>query len=460
VRGPTPTAFALLAAVAAVGLAVVPFVAPAADGAATAGEVGYDPAVPAEYDFADPPASGTVTVDGEQYATLDRALAAADPGDTVLVDGTVSGPATVETPNVTVAGADGLGVVTGNGEGTVFRVNASNVTLERLWVHDSGYSAADNDAGVWLAGKNATVRDSRVTAVTFGIWVDGVADARIENTTVVGRESVERLSDRGNGIQLWQATDAVVEDVRITDVRDGIYFSWSSRVEARNNTMWDLRYGVHYMYSDHSRLADNVAFDNDVGYALMLSEELTLVDNRAVNNTGGSGHGVLLKSVDRSTLRGNEFVGNDNGVFLYNSLDNTLAGNLVAGNDVGVHVTAGSVDERVVNNTFIDNRVPVNAVIGERVAWNTSSRGNYWTDARVVDTDDDGVSDVRHRPAGVVQQLTRETPAARVYTTSPAFRTVRLAESALPVIDTPGVVDHHPLAEPTTDAWREYYDRD
>jgi len=118
-------------------------------------------------------------------------------------------------------------------------------------------------------------------------------------------------------------------------VRDGIYYSWASNVEATGNTMWDLRYGVHYMYSDDNRLADNVAFENDVGYALMVSESIELVNNTAVANRGESGHGILLKEIDRSVVRDNTLVANDNGVFLYNAQDNEVRGNLLYANGVG-----------------------------------------------------------------------------------------------------------------------------
>ncbi|MFB6207406.1 MAG: nitrous oxide reductase family maturation protein NosD [Haloglomus sp.] len=425
--------------------------------------VDFDPAsahVPA---VTPPTADGVATVDGERFDALPAALAAADPGETVRLRGRfegVDGPVRVTTPGVTLRGVSGYAVVSGGGEGTVLRVDAPNVTLDRLWVRDSGYQASRNDAGIWLNGTNATVVDSRVTNVTFGIWINGVRSARIDDTTIVGRESVRPLSNRGNGIQLWRADGAVVTDTRITDVRDGLYFSWTSGARARNNTMWDLRYGVHYMYSDRCRLVNNTAFNNDVGYALMVSEDLTLRGNRAVNNTGRSGHGILLKSVDYSTIRGNDLVGNDNGLYVYNSLHNTFRGNLILENRVGVHLTAGSVRERVFNNTFVANGVPVKAVIGELVAWNESGRGNYWAAARTVDLDDDGVSDVPYRPAGLVQRLVQQRPAVAVFAHSPAFRAISTAERSLPVVRTPGVIDRKPLVNPPAARWREYYDQD
>jgi nitrous oxidase accessory protein len=461
---PLEVGFAVAVAAA---LAVSVGAAVAAPGGATVGEraLDFDQRVPDEYDFAPPsetlgPAGeGTATVDGRAYDSLAAAVDAADPGDTVRVDGHVRGPVTVDTPDVTVTGASpDDAVVTGNADGDVLTIDADEVTVRGVWVRNAGYSTADNDAAVWVDGADAAVVDARVTNTTFGVWVDGASGARVANTTIVGRDSVERRSDRGNGVQLWEADGAVIANNTVTDVRDGVYFSWSSGVVARENTMWDLRYGVHYMYSDRNRLANNTAFGNDVGFALMVSDDIEVVDNVAVNNTGTSGHGVLLKEVDHSTVAGNDLVGNDNGVFVYNSLDDAVRDNLVLANDVGVHLTAGSTDVDARGNSFIDNADAMYAVLGERVAWNGSDRGNYWDGATPVDVDHDGVSEVRFRPEGAVERLTREHPEANVFASSPAFDAVRLAARSVPLVESPGVVDHHPLEAPAHDDWRRYYE--
>jgi nitrous oxidase accessory protein len=451
-----------VAVVAVLVVSVGAVVAAPSDDAAGSPEIAFDAPVPAEYDFAlssvDERGDGYAAIGDERYDSLAAAVDAAEPGDTVAVHGHVAGPVSVDTPNVTIAGkSPSESVVSGKAEGDVVTVNASGVTIRDVWVRNAGYSTEDNDAAVWVDAPGATVADTRITNTTFGVWVNGVPDARIANTTIVGRTSVERRSDRGNGIQLWRANDAEIADNRITDVRDGVYFSWSSGVVASNNTLWDLRYGVHYMYSDRNRLANNTAFDNDAGYALMVSDDLEIVDNVAVNNTGTSGHGVLVKEVDHSTIAGNDLVGNDNGIFVYNSLDNAFRDNLVLANDVGVHLTAGSVDVRAAGNSFVDNADAMYAVVGEQVAWNASDRGNYWSDASPVDVDHDGVSEVRFQPDGTVENLARQHPGTRVFASSPAFDAVRLAGRSVPLVDAPGVVDHHPLATPAHDDWRRYY---
>ncbi|MEF8801139.1 MAG: nitrous oxide reductase family maturation protein NosD [Halolamina sp.] len=455
-------ALVVLVAAALTGAMAVPV--PAAAGPTVGGAgpaTDFDAGVPASYEFDPVTESGVATVAGEEYDSVQRAVNAAEPGQTVVLRGQFDEPVEVNTTGVTITSPpDRLAAIDGGGEGDVLTVNAPNVTVRGVWVRNSGYDASTNDAGVWVDAPNVSLVDSRVTDVTFGVWVDGVNDATLRNNTIVGRESVEPRSARGNGIQLWKTADSRVVDNRITDARDGIYYSWASNVTARGNVLWDLRYGVHYMYSDNNLLENNTAFDNDVGYALMLSENIRVMNNTAANNTGTSGHGILLKRIDDSEIRGNALVGNGRGIYMLNAVRNPISDNLLLGNRIGIHLTAGTADERVTGNSFIDNGRNVLAVTANQHVWNETDRGNYWDDAGAADLDDDGVSELRHRPAGLVEALVQEQPTAAVFTRSPAFRAIREAEQSLPVINAPGVVDYHPLTTPPHENWREYYERD
>ncbi|MFD1587335.1 nitrous oxide reductase family maturation protein NosD [Halorientalis brevis] len=450
--------FALLA----VGLLVLTVATAGALGTAsrTDSSVAFQPPVPDEYEFTSPSADGVARVDGTTYETVGAAVEAARPGDVVHLRGRFDERVVVRTPNVTLAGAGpDRTVVDGNGSGDVLTIEAGNVTVRDLWVRNGGYSPSDNDAGIWVNASNATVVDARVTNMTFGVWLDGGRNLRVSNNTIIGRESVTPLSKRGNGIHIWKVTDAVITNNRITDVRDGVYYSWASNVTASENVLWDIRYGIHYMYSDDCTLRENLAFDNDIGYALMVSKQLHIVDNTAINNSGQSSHGILLKGIDDTEIRNNTLVDNGNGQYVFNSMDNNITGNLHLANDVGIHLTAGSVRERVHHNSFIGNGEQVRPVIGEQVAWNASSSGNYWASARTADVDGDSVSELRYQPAGLVEQLVVDEPAAGLFVDSPAFHLIRLAESSVPVIESPGVVDHHPLVDSPHEDWRRFYER-
>lgn len=406
--------------------------------------------------------SPAAILNGESYDRLGAALDAAEPGDEIELAGHFEERVTVDTPNVTLRAADGANFrprLDGGGEGTVLTINATGVTVEGLWVGDSGTQRSEEHAGMLVRGDDATIQNNRIADVTFGIWVSSATDVIIADNEISGDADRSR-NQRGNGIHLFEADGATVEHNDVRTVRDGIYYQWSSDVVATDNSLWDLRYGVHYMYSDDNVLSGNLAFGNDVGFALMISQNLTITDNLVVDNRqGASQHGILVKDIDDSEISGNEIVGNGNGLYVYNAHDNVIEDNLVMENHVGIHFTAGSSGERVVNNTFMHNDRSAHATQTAHLSdWNATDRGNYWSDARTIDLDGDGASEVRHRPAGTLEDLLRAHPGAEAFSESPAFDAVRLAESSFPILEGSGVVDHHPLTEPPHDHWRQYYE--
>ncbi len=417
----------------------------------------FNPSVPKEYTFDIPNNTGKAFINGKEFNSLHRALSSAESGDTIFISGVFNTDVRINKSNITLTSVDnGFGVINGAGSGDVLTLNGDNITVEGLWVRNSGYETSENDAGVWVNSTNSRLVNNRISSITFGVWIDGVDGVYVGNNTIVGREEIGTLSYRGNGIQVWKTEQTELVGNRVTDVRDGIYFSFASETTARNNTMWDLRYGVHYMYSDDNVLVNNVAFSSDSGWALMVSQDLSILDNTAVNNTGTSGHGILLKDIDDSLIKSNTVVSNRNGFYIYNSLNNSIISNLVLGNQVGIYLTAGSVEEDIYKNSFIGNQESVRAVIGEQVAWNSTEVGNYWSDFKPVDIDEDGVSEIRYQPSGIIENMENKNPKIRVFSNSPAFDIIRLAESSIPIIESPGVVDYHPIVKPRHNVSKYY----
>lgn len=397
-------------------------------------------------EFAEVTGPPQATIGDRNFSNAQEAVEAAQPGQTVVLRGRFDERVVIDTADVTLRADKGGAVLDGLGRGRVLTVAAEGVTVEGVWIRNSGSNLAEEDSGVFVAeGAHGTrLRHLRLTEVAFGVWIDGASNVAIAHCSIQGRDDVFPRVERGNGIQLWQADDAVIEHNRISEVRDGIYFSWSEGVVASHNQLFHNRYGVHYMYSNDNRLESNIAIDNDVGYALMISRRLQVTDNVARRNRGASSHGILIKDVDDSVLRGNQLIGNGNGFYVYNAQDNVLEQNLVGGNDVGLVYTAGSDGNRLADNNFVDNDQDVLTTGRDLQRWNH----NYWSRARTIDLSGDGVSEIRHRPAGAVEALVERRPTAGVFVHSPAFDVVRLAEDSFPVIEAPGVIDEGPRVTP------------
>ena len=112
----------------------------------------------------------------------------------------------------------------------------------------------------------------------------------------------------------------------IRDTRDGVYFSFVDRTEVRDNDIEGVRYGLHYMYSDENRFEGNVFRDNAAGAAIMSSKDIVLRRNQFLANQSHRSYGILLQTVEDTTLEDNRIVGNTVGVFFESGHGNRLIG--------------------------------------------------------------------------------------------------------------------------------------
>ena len=389
-------------------------------------------------------------------ADLQQQLDDLEPGSSFELPPETLPPLAIRVPEVAVSCGSGT-VIDGGGDGHAVEILAEGVRFSGCEVRHWGGDLNELDAGVFIAreAEGAVVEDNRLQGPAFGIWLDATPDVTVRNNRIRGDVSI-RSQDRGNGIHLFNTTGALIEGNDISQTRDAIYIETANHNTIRDNVMTDLRYGVHYMYSMHNRLEGNLTRGTRTGYALMQSKHLEVVNNRSENDEN---YGILMNFITRSTLRGNVVTGVSAGqtggvkiegaegkaVFIYNSLYNTFEGNLFADSNIGIHLTAGSEDNEVFGNAFVDNQRQVKYVATRTQEWAKDGRGNFWSDYLGWDRNQDGLGDVPYEPNDNVDRLLWKYPEARVLMFSPAVDTLRWVQDAFPVVKAAGVTDPHPL---------------
>lgn len=415
-------------------------------------------------------------------AALDRA---AD-GDTVIVEGEHRGGVRIER-KITLEGR-GDARIDGEGRGSVVFVAAPGAVVRGLTLRGSGRDLVALDAGVFVE-KTATgtiVESNRIEGNLYGICLHGAENAIARGNTIIGI-SEGRINEAGNGVSIWNAPGARVENNDIRFGRDGIFVVASKRNSFTGNRFRDLRFAVHYMYTDDSEISCNTSIGNTVGFAIMFSHRLTVRGNVS---DGDRDHGLLfnfanssdisnnvvkgrLQSADRwlrSGMRGKDArehglpsselpvadrtagdrVGPEKCVFIYNANKNRFHGNRFEACQIGVHFTAGSEGNEITGNAFVNNRNQVKYVGSRFLDWSKDGRGNYWSDNPAFDLNGDGIADSPYRPNDVMDKVLWTVPNAKILSTSPAVQIIRWAQSQFPALLPGGVVDSHPLmAAPT-----------
>lgn len=392
--------------------------------------------------FALPAVADRITVPPTPGALVE-ALAHAAEGDTlVLSPGRYAAPVIIDRP-VTLTGQSGA-VLDAAGQGTVVTVEAPDVTLRGLTVINSGRSAETLDSGIKLTKKalRAQVLNNDIRDNLVGVDIHGARDALVKGNRIEGLR-LRRMNDRGNGVYVWNAPGAVVEDNEIRYGRDGIFSNTSKRNVYRGNLFRDLRFAVHYMYTNDSVIESNVSIGNHLGFALMYSDRIVAKGNLSINDRD---HGVMLNYTNQSDIFENFVTGGTKKcTFVYNSHRNLLAENIFRGCEIGVHFTAGSERNTITGNAFIGNRTQVKYVGTTDVEWSHQGRGNYWSDHAAFDLDRDTRADSAYRPNDLMDHILWSQPAAKLLMGAPAVQLVRWSQAQFPAARTGGVVDSHPL---------------
>lgn len=353
-------------------------------------------------------------------------------------------------------------VIDAEHQGDALRISAAHVTIEGCTIINWGADLTAMNAGIFIEKQAGSVHITRNTLQgdTFGIWVDASHDALITHNRIEGNLNI-RSQDRGNGIHLYAAQGANVAYNEVWHTRDGIYIDTSNGNRLHSNHLHHLRYGVHYMYSHHNEVSHNRTHHTRTGYALMQSKHLLVFGNLSDQDEN---YGILMNFITESHIHNNQISNVQTGsnptgtgsivgaegkaLFIYNSVFNVIENNIFQSSDLGIHLTAGSEDNRISGNAFIQNRQQVKYVSNRTQEWSYEEHGNYWSDYLGWDRNNNGVGDTAYEPNDAMDKLLWTYPLARLLINSPAVETLRWIQKTFPVLRSPGVQDSYPLMAP------------
>ena len=386
---------------------------------------------------------------------IQGAISTAQSGDVIRIDGGTYNEHLVIDKTLTLEGLHHP-VVSGQFTGDVIRVRAVDVHISGLVLRDSGTDLGAQNAGIYVqpGADRVIIKDCFLAFNLFGIWLEKSNDSQIIHTAISGRRDLLSVS-RGNGIQVFSTKNALIAENNISFSRDGIYVDVSTHATFRHNKIHHVRYGTHYMTTNFSTWEDNEVYLNRGGLALMEVRNLIVRNNRVYNNAD---HGIMLRTIQDSVIEKNVVAGNDRGFFIYDAEYNVVRHNLVINNHVGVHLSAGSSNNAINGNVFINNEEQVKFVAA-RDTEGGKTEANYWSNYSGWDQNGDGFGDVPYEANDIVDRLNWQYPLLKLLTTSPSIKTLRFVAHQFPVLRAPSIVEQHPRMHPINANWSHWNDK-
>jgi parallel beta-helix repeat protein len=238
---------------------------------------------------------------------------------------------------------------------------ASTLNGHTIFVNEGTYlEHVTIGKSISLVGENrdATVIDGNETDTAIHITVNGV--------TVRGFA----IKNSSTGVYVDSSNDSVIAENNIVDNNgDGVFVSYSKNCSVYNNTV-----------------------GNNTGRGILFTNTWSFT---ASNNTvyGSGVYGLNANSSMNGLITANNVYQNYfDGIGLYDSNSCRVIGNSISNNTLFGISSQNALNASIYHNNIIDNGIQV-AVAYSAINWDDGVEGNYWSDYKGNDTDQNGISD-------------------------------------------------------------------
>ena len=387
----------------------------------------------------------------DRVDTLQSKIDAAPRGSTLIVPAAVYRESIVVRGPLTIIGEPGA-TIDGGGRGSVVTIAGSNVVFRGFTIRNSGREVTEEAAGIKATGDDHRIETNEIANVYFGIHVGDGSGAVVEGNRI--RPGKNYGARPGHGISAWNLRDSRITRNQVADARDGVYLSFTERIEVTGNVVSGCRYGLHSMSSRDARFENNTAAGNLLGAALMTSDRLIFRRNTIRQHREGvAAYGLLLKDIGDLIAENNEITSNRIAVYAESvptdpRREAVFINNVIAGNEVGLALQS-TARLTLSGNRIAENLTDVRALgrtLSSGMRWSRGGRGNSWGQYRGYDADGDGIGDVSHRVEAAIDALLQRNPMIQAFLYTPAHLALEAAARMFPLYRQPPlVVDDRPL---------------
>ncbi len=357
------------------------------------------------------PRTWTVDDDGPaDFHTINEALSASSPGDTIYVcSGVYNEDMFIQgSENLKIVGEDeSTTIIEGAGRPVVRPIlsvyGGTNFTFANFTVRNAGYGNEMNTAIRVDTVINATIADCIVSGSMYGIDVhyydSWIGTRGLYCGDVISGNVVSDASAIAIGSLTYAINGVTVENNTITNSTQGICFINAVNVTVAGNNVQG-NYGSGYYGAGilvEGEGSNNTIARNNVelwgaGIELEYRVDSNIVEENSVDSCN-IGYFIGDESSDNIII-GNNATHNEIGFELVYSNGSLLENNFLAHNGYGMYLYA-TTGNKICHNDFVENDYWQVSTDGQPNIWDDGypSGGNYWTGYSGSDADGDGIGD-------------------------------------------------------------------
>lgn len=343
---------------------------------------------------------------GDIQELIDHAKA----GETVKIQsGTYKESITIDKP-IKVIGEGEVRIIS-DGENPALTIKNRGASVQDVIVENTR-----SEFAVFVTGSNHLLQNITVKTAKIGVRLNEASKIVVKDVKVEGLPGAQKV---GNGIDLFQAKENIIENNTVSGIRDGIYVESSGANKITGNTVSNSRYGLHFMYTQDNIVRGNTFTNSHTGSMIMVSynelyENNYLLENRKNVNS----QGLYLYDVHDSMFKDNHINDNRIGIMIDNSFTNTISRNEFKGNALGI-IFKQSTDNNITKNDFKINVTTI-LTYGDN-SKNNNLINNYWDNQTGVDANGDHFSDLEVVADPYFMEITDKNSAFQLLFQSPGM---------------------------------------
>ena len=318
---------------------------------------------------------GTIRVP-QDYPTIQVAINAASPGDTIQVAAGTYYENVVVNKAVSLVGKNpGTTIIDAKGTGTVVKVTASSVTITNFTIQSSG-SGWPNSGVLMDSVSLCTISNNIIVNNWYGIWLKDSSNNVLSSNNIANNQYGVWMESSSNNTLLNNS-------LTLNQYNLGVWgLALSHFIQNIDITNYVNSKPIYYWINQHK---DQVPAD--AGYVALVNSTEIIVKNLTITNNG---QGMLIAYTQSSSITNNNITNNWVGIELYNSSNNTLSSNNIANNQYGTWLFYST------NNTLRDNNATNNQQRGIELFYSSSNwiyHNNFNNTQQVTSLDSTNVWD-------------------------------------------------------------------